>query len=230
MALNAAKVKGNVGGGKRPDPLDAANYLARVVQVVDLGIQEQRPYQGVDKPPAHEIMLSYELGTEFMKDEEGNDILDKPRWISESFVLHNLKADLAKSTKRAKAIDAKGELQGNFAAMGGFPCTVTVVQSPSKKGDGVIYNNVGNVTPPMKGVPVPELVNDVKVFDLDEPDLEVFFSLPEWIQDKVKSNLEFNGSPLQALLAGADQPEKKEKKEKPAPKKEEADDGEDNPY
>jgi len=229
MALNAAKEKGNVGGGKRPEPLEAANYLARVVQIVDLGIQEQRPYQGVDKPPAHEIMLSYELGTEFMKDEEGNDLPDKPRWISESFVLHNLKADLAKSTKRAKAIDSKGGLQGDFAAMGGFPCTVTVVQSLSKKGDGVVYNNVGNVTPPMKGVPVPELVNDVKVFDLDEPDLEVFFSLPEWIQDKVKGNLEFNGSALQGLLAGANPPEKKEKNEKPAPQKEE-EEGDDNPF
>ena len=50
--------------------LEANNYPARVVQVIDLGLQAQRPYQGKDKPPAYEIMLTYELGTEFMRDED----------------------------------------------------------------------------------------------------------------------------------------------------------------
>ena len=48
----------------------------------------------------------------------------------------------------------------------------------------------------------PALVNPTKVFDIDEPDMEVFNSLPEWIQEKMKNNLNFSGSPLEAALGG----------------------------
>lgn len=217
MALNASKVK-SVSTGPKAEPLEAANYLGRVVQVIDMGMQEQRPYQRQEKPPAHEIMLTYELGTEFMKDEKGEDDTTRPRWISESFPLHNIKADLAKSTKRAKELDPSMKLGGDFAQMVNLPCTVTVVAVPSKKDVNTIYNNVANITPPMKGIPIPELVNPPKVFDLDEPDMEIFQSLPEWLQDKIKGNLEYNGSPLQKALEGVvDAPEKEE----PAPQEEE---------
>ena len=222
MALNASKVEAQ-GSGKRADPIEAGNYIGRVVQILDMGLQAQRPYQGKDKPPAHEINLTYELGTEFLQDEEGNDLEDKPRWISETFPLRNLQQDLAKSTKRAAALDPKTELGGDFAAMIGFPCTITVVQNPNKKDPTIIYNNVGNVTPPMKGFDAPALVNPTKVFDLDEPDMVVFGSLPEFLQKKIKENLEFNGSKLQAALEG-DAP----KEEKAAPEDDEKD--EDNPW
>ena len=204
MGLNASKVESTA--RSNVEPIDIGNYLARLVQVIDLGLQEQRPYAGQEKPPTHEVMLTYELGTEFMKDEEGNDIEDKPRWISESIPLHNLSQDLAKSTKRIKAMDAKLEFGGDLVQMLGMPCTVTITHNPNKKDPGKVYVNIGNVTPPMKGIPVPELVNPAKVFDLSEPDLEILGSLPDWVQDKVKGNLEFNGSVLDGMLNG-DAPE-----------------------
>jgi len=203
MALNASKAPSG-GGGPKADPIEVGNYVGRVVQVLDFGLQPQRPYQGKDKPPARELSITYELATEFLQDEEGNDRKDKPRWISEDFPLRHLSQDLAKSTKRAAALDGKGELEGDFAQMVGLPCTITVTQNPKKGDPTVIYNNVGNVTPPMKGFDVPELVNPPKVFDLDEPDLEVFGSLPEWLQKKIKGNLEYNGSILQRMLEGGE--------------------------
>ncbi|MOA43842.1 hypothetical protein D3C78_1660410 [compost metagenome] len=80
---------------------------------------------------------------------------------------------------------------------------------------------------PKDAAKAPELVNPVKVFVLDEPDMEVFLSLPQWLQDKIKGNLEFNGSPLQKALQGhkgSDKP-----KGKPAPQVEEEDIPEDAP-
>ncbi|QDP53352.1 MAG: hypothetical protein Unbinned6805contig1000_14 [Prokaryotic dsDNA virus sp.] len=201
MGLNASKVKAPT-VNKDYQRIEVGNYLARLVQVIDLGLQPQRPYKGQEKPPAHEIMLTYELGTEFMKDEEGNDIEDKPRWISETIPFLSLKAELAKSTKRINALDPKLEFGGDFAEMTGLPCTVTVTHNPHKTEPEKVYVNVGNVTPPMKGIPIPELVNPAKVFDLSEPDLEILGSLPEWVQDKIKSNLEFNGSTLYGMLNG----------------------------
>lgn len=209
MALHAGRVKGSSKGNTKTAPLEDGNYIARVVQVIDLGLQAQRPYQGEEKAPAHEIMLTYEFGTEFLKDDDGKDMEDKPRWLSETFPLRSYKADLAKSTKRAKAI--KPSANGDFADMLGAPCTVTVV---TRKGTGQhagkTFENVGAVTPAMKGMPVPELVNPTKMFDLDNPDLNVFEELPEWLQDKIKGNLEFGGSKLEALLGGEPVPQKQE--------------------
>jgi hypothetical protein len=202
MALNANKIPSQ--GGQKAAPLEPDNYMARVVQVIDLGVQPQRPYKGKEKPPAREIMLTYELGTEFMTDDEGNIDEDRPRWLSETMPLHNLKADRAKSTHRYTALDPKGQHGGDFAALVNTPCLVAVVNNEK---DGRVYNNIGGVTQPLKGVPVPELKNPTKTFDTEEPDMEVFESLPDWIQDKIKENLEYQGSALQAAIEGGTTPE-----------------------
>lgn len=223
MALKAAK-EGNKGSFIPQANIEPGTYPARLVQIIDLGLQAQRPFQGKDKPPANEIMLTYELVDEFMKDEAGNDIEDKPRWISETLPFFGLFADKAKSTKRYYALDPNNEHDGDFAQLIGTACNVTVINN--SVGDKV-YDNVAAVTTMRErdAAKCPDLVNPPKVFDVDAPDMEVFNSLPEWIRDKIKSNLNFKGSALEKATGNAPAP----KKEKPAPKKEEPVD-EDLPY
>lgn len=234
MAINAKKVAGGNGGNRVAQPnIEPGVYPARLVQIIDLGVQPQREYKGTAKPPAQEIMLTYELVDEFMKDEDGNDVEDKPRWVSENFPLHNLKADLAKSTKRYHAFDPDEVNEGDWAALIGAPINVTVVNN--KNGDKV-YDNVANLSAmrPKDAANCPELVNPTKVFDLDDPDMEVFAALPKWIQDKLTSNLNYKGSVLEGLVAKAPkEAPKEEKAEKPkkdrkAPEPEDQND--DNPY
>lgn len=203
MALNAKKIQAPAGGDRvEQDNLEAGVYRARIVQILDYGVQPQRAYAGKDKAPAQEIGVTYELLDEFMKDEDGNEIEDKPRWISENFPLHSLKADMAKSTKRYQALDPKEVHEGNWPDLIGMPCMVTVVNNPGK--EGKVYDNVGNVSAmrPKDAANAPELVNDPKVFDLDDPDMEVFAKLPKWIQDKIASNLNFKGSALEKAIGG----------------------------
>jgi hypothetical protein len=200
MSLNANNVE--MKGGSRPDPVEEGNYPARLVQIIDLGVQEQRPYQGQAKEPIQTIQVAYELANEFMLDEDGNEDKERPRWIFEDFPFHNLKADRAKSTKRYKALDPSGDHDGDWSALIGAPCTVTVVCNPSKKDPSVVYNNVGNVTPPMKGFPVPELVNDPIVFSYDEPDAEVLSAMSDYMKNKLKASLDYPGSAVQAILEG----------------------------
>jgi len=218
MALNASKVA-SVGGGKAQELLDAGVYPGRLVQVLDLGLQAQRPYQGQEKPPMQEIMLTYELSDEFMKDDDGDDIEDKPRWVSETIPLHHLKAELAKSTKRYTALDPEGVFEGDFSQCLGIPVNITLVNNESK---GKTYTNVAGLAPmrPKDAARMPELVNEAKFFDLDSPDLDVLLKLPDWIQTKIKENLNYEGSVLQGMLKGA--LKKEEKKDKPAKKKEAA--------
>ena len=215
MALNGKKVAGGNNNRVEQEPLDPGSYPARLVQIIDLGIQPQRPYKGEEKVPTHEIMFTYECLDEFCVDENGDEVEDKPRWLSETFPFRSLEADLAKSTKRYKALDPDDNHDGDFTALINTPCLITVVNNESK---GKIYNNVANVSAmrAKDAAKAPELKNDAKVFVLDEPDLEVFLTFPTWIQDKIKSNLEYEGSPLQEALEAHQKGDKP--KGKPAPK------------
>lgn len=228
MSLNARKVK-SVAKGPQQAAMDAGTYPARLVQVIDFGIQEQRPFKGEAKPPAHEVMWTYEFLDEFCKDEDGEDQEDKPRWLSESFPLYSLEADLAKSTKRYYALDPDEVHEGDHTRLVGSACMVTINQYESK---GVLRNGVSSVAAmrPKEAAKAPELVNPPKVFIIDEPDLEVFKSLPDWMQEKIKEGLEFTGSALDDALNG-DKPEPKAKPKKerkaPEPEPEEVEDEED---
>lgn len=218
--LNAKDIpSNNTGGGNRPDPLDAGTYPARLVQIITMGIQKQRPYKGDEKPPVLELMLTYEFLDEFLKDEDGNDIEDKPRWLSETIPFHNLNAELAKSSKRYYALDANVEHDGDWSKLIAAPCMVTVVQAEGKgKNAGKVYENIASVSSmrPKEAAKAPDLVNPPKVFDFYSPDMDVYNTLPQWIQDKMKDAVDFDGSALEEALEreaiDGPAPEKKEKK------------------
>lgn len=199
MSFNANEQKGTGGGGVQQPVIPVANYPARLVQLIDLGLQAQKPFKGKDKPPINMIRTTYELVTEFCVDEDGNPEVDRPRWIGEEFPFYNLEAEKAKSTQRYNGLDPAGEAEGDWSKLIGAPCTLTVVHN--KNGDKT-YANIGSVAPPMKGFDVPELVNEPLVWSLDDPDIEVFNKFPEFLQDKIKSNLNYKGSKLEALLEG----------------------------
>ena len=212
MALNAKTAPGG-GGNRNFEPMDPGTYPARLVQVVDVGLQNQRPFNGQEKTPAREIMFTYEFVDEFMLDEDGQELQDKPRWLSEFIALYNLDNERAKSTARYKALDPTLSADGDFAQLVDTAINVTIVQNPGKgKNAGKIFENIaGTSTMREKDARrCPELKNETVVFDLDEPDLKVFLGLPRFVQDKIKANLEFAGSKLEGLLeANAGGPGKK---------------------
>lgn len=226
MALKAS----NKPRGDRPRAalLDAGNYPARVVQIIDLGLQKQRPFEGKEKAPANEIMVTYELSHEFLEDENGNPDEGKPRWISERFPLYSLASERAKSTMRYLALDPAKAYGGDWSELVGVPCLVAIINNVSKS-NGETYNNVGGVSLPIKGMVVPELVNPTVLFNLDDPDIEVFNALPNWIQEMITANLEFQGSKLDTALRGGS-PAKKPIKPKTTPKVAEEDLEEDVPF
>ena len=226
MALNAREV---AGGGTPQEPIDPGSYPGRLVQVIGLGLQPQS-YEGEEKKPQLEISVTYELLDEFTKDEEGNDNEEKPRWQSETFALHNLAADKAKSTQRYYALDPDEKHEGDWSKLLGTPCVVTIVnKAGSGKNKGKIYNNVGGLASmrPKEAAKAKALVNPTKYFDPSEPDIEVFMSLPDWLQKKIKKGLEYGGSDLENLVDNYKAKDGDKKKPKPKGKEiEEADDEE----
>jgi len=190
------------GGNFTPiDALDPGTYPARIVQLVTMGVQPGTSYQGVQKPDRERLYITYELSHEFLNGEDGEPDPTKPRWISEDFPFYNLEADRAKSTLRYNALDPRGEFGGDWLALVGAACNITLTKEPrkNKKGDTNYVSSVSGATV-VPGYEQPTLVNKPRTFDLDEPDMDIFKELPTWLQEKLKTNLNFNGSALQAAL------------------------------
>jgi len=207
MALNASKIKAT-GGGSTQALVPAGMYPARVAQVLDLGLQPRKAWKGVEKSNVYMLWVTYELVDQFMKDKEGADIEDKPRWISEKMNLFKREQENSTSAKRLEGLDPTGELGDDWSRVGGMPCLVQIVHSKDGK-----YANIGAVSPIMTGMTVPDSVNPVKVFDIDVPDMAIFNDLPDFLKTMMTSNLEFKGSALEAALGGTTKVEEVEEVE-----------------
>lgn len=186
MSLKAGKV----GQSDNSFPkLEPGVYAARLVQLIDMGVQPQTDYQtGEYKGDKPEVMFTFELPTETItiKDEE------RPRWVGKSIPLSwNEKSNFV---KYILAVGFKEGKTQHLRELLGNPCMVNMGRTSGDK------EKIVGVTVPMKGFPIPPLANESKLFDFDDPDVEVFLSFPEWIQEKIKSAVNFPGSKLSNLL------------------------------
>lgn len=203
MALNAKKVKAP---SKKStiEPMESGTYPARLCQLIDLGLQPQDPYNGQEKGPVPMIYTTYEFLDEFLVDEDGNPDESKPRWLSEKLPFYNLGKDKARSTHRYKALDPSIVNEGDWVKVVSAPVMVTVVTQVTKSGPnaGKPYNKIGGTTAmrAKDAAKAPPLVHEPKVFSLDDPDVNVFLSLPDWLQELIKGNLEYKGSLLEKAL------------------------------
>ena len=80
---------------------------------------------------------------------------------------------------------------------------VTIVQEADKRpGNDRIYEKVASVSSmrPKEALKAPDLKNPSLAFDFYEPEKDAWDVLPEWLQDKIKGAVDFEGSPLEALL------------------------------
>lgn len=164
--------------------LEDGNHLARIVSVIDVGLQEQTDWQTKEKTdPKKIVMITFETPNEtiVIEDKEGNKE-EKPRWISKDYTLsfHEMAA-LHKLVNAIKPdIESLDELL-NVPVMINVGSTVT--------GNAKIVG----VSKPMKGMEVPELQNDAFHFDFSHPNMGLFNGLLKWQQEKVKSALDYNG-------------------------------------
>ena len=165
--------------------VEDGTYPARIVQLIMLGSQVQTDWQtGEAKEDKEgnviykeEVWVTFEFPTERVQytNDEGEEV-DRPRWQSKNYVLSmNEKANFF---KMLNAVNPEAETLHDLLGKAG---TVTVGSTSSGKA------KITGVNSPMKGMPVPELENDAVVYDLDEPDQEVFDSLPDFLQEKIKN-------------------------------------------
>ena len=178
----------NMSGGAALDVPLAGSHMARLVGITDLDHQPGFTWQDEEIESQYKVTFTYELCNSLTKD-------GRPHWVSEDFKVSD--HERSKMFARVNALDPTGSLSdkgNNLAGLINAPCMVTV--SHNAKG----YAKIPGVAGALAGYPVPELANEPYVFDFEDPAMEVFKRLPEFVQGKLKSSLNFEGSVLHGKL------------------------------
>lgn len=163
-------------GGGDFGRIGEGTFPARVVQVIDLGRQEGE-YQGVPtcKPT---LWITFELPTETIT----IDGVEKPRWLSKEFTKStNEKAWLMKLMTGLYTSDEIDDVE-TFEDFLGRPLLVEVGTTSGGK------DKLVGCTKLVAGMKVAELYNDTKYFDIESPNTDVFESLPDFLQEKIKES------------------------------------------
>lgn len=186
-----ASDSGNGGNFKR---VPAGVYIGRCYSLVDLGTQTSNGQYG--EKHQHKIRVAWEL---FGEDENGQPLTidvdgkEMPMTISKSYTvsLHE-KAGLRKDLSAWRGRDFTDEEAKAFdvSKLIGAYCMVNVTTSEN---NGKTYSNVGGLTPLPSALKnaKPAPVHGHVLFNLDEPNMAVFATFHEKLQEVIKSSPEW---------------------------------------
>lgn len=161
-------------------------HLARIYQIIDLGTTEQTGQFGGKKRKV-QILFELPLETAVFDPEKG----EQPYYARNMYTLSmHEKSTLRKDVHSmlGKQLTDNEAKTFNIFNLIGRECMVNIIHRPS--GDKT-YANIQTITPVPKGMVCPPAVNPPLVFSTQQPDMDVFRSLPEFVQDKIKLSDEF---------------------------------------
>jgi len=186
-----AKDNGGEGNFKKVPP---GVYVARCYSLIDMGTQVSDGQYGSKEQ--HKIRIGFEI---FGDDDEGNPLTidmdgkQMPLTISKTYTLSlheksGLRKDLAAwrgrdfTDEEAKAFDVSKLISAY--------CMVNVTTSEN---NGKTYTNIAGLTPLPQALKnaKPAPVHEPVMFDLDQPDWNVFQNFHEKLQEYIKKSPEF---------------------------------------
>lgn len=172
-------------------PVPPGSHLARCYRIIDLGTQKTT-FNGESKF-IKKVMFQFEVHSE---DDDGPLKTDKgePMSISKNYTLSLsdkavLRADLEAWRGREFT---REELQGfELKNVLGAWCLITVTRATGN--DGREYTNITGVSPVPKSMKqnLPTPFNQVGIFYIDDPDMEMFETLSERIRQKITETPEW---------------------------------------
>lgn len=165
----------------------AGLHHARIIRIIDLGTQIDT-FQGTVKNNP-KIMILFEYmhkkradGTNEVISQDYTAVFGEKSNFQKAF--QTLDEDLFKK----KEVDV--------ATILGQACAITVIRKTSRNGKE--RAEVSSVSPPMEGMPLLEAVSTPKLFDLSEPDWDLFNEFGDWIKDKIRKSPEYAALDLPA--------------------------------
>lgn len=184
--MNTPKLTAPVGGGGERKICPQGMHVARCYQIIDLGTTEQGGnYPGKKRKVQFLFETPYE--TAVFSEESG----EQPYYLRATYTLSmNEKAILRKDVASwiGKKMNDEQAAQFDVFSLLGKECQVNVVHT--SKGENT-YANITAITPLAKGMSCPAPVNPIVAFSAAQPDMNVFSTLPQFIQDKIKESDEF---------------------------------------
>lgn len=200
--------------GASVPPMEAGTYPAVCIGIVDLGEQ----YSEMFKKYSDNLLIIWEIPSQTIE----IDGEDKPRWLSKDFAasLHE-KSGLHKMlvswrgkafTEKELTEDENGFMQFSVLDMLGTGCFLQVIVEEKDSGS---YNRITSVISLPAGMAPPTTETPLIAFDMDAWDDEVFNSLPEWIQDRIKKSTQYQKlhvptDPVDVDVSGGQNQEQKE--------------------
>ena len=181
-------------GGGNFKRVPSGVHIGRCYSLIDLGTQTSNGQFG--EKHQHRIRVAWELfgeeddGTPLTVDVDGTMM---PMTISKSYTvsLHE-KASLRKDLAAWRGRDFTDEEARGFDVrkLVGAYCMVNVTTSET---NGKTYSNVAGLTPLPSALKQakPDPVHKNVIFDLDEPDMNVFATFHEKLQEVIKSSPEW---------------------------------------
>lgn len=179
-------------GGSTFTPVPPGMHLARCYRIVDLGTQKTE-YMGNIKH-LHKVMFQFEVHSE---DAEGNPLLTSkgdPMTVSKNYTVSLAeKSNLRKDLQSWRGKDFTGdELKGfELKNVLGQWAMLSVVEAHR---DGNTYTNIANINPvpaSMKKNGLPDGKNELKLFSIEDADLELFESFSENLKNKIRLSPEW---------------------------------------
>lgn len=195
------------GGAGQYKLVPAGSHVARCFSIIDLGTQTANTKFGVKSE--HRLLLQFEV---FGEDEDGTPLVVErdgkqlPMTIRTQFKvsLHQkarLRAFLASWRGRdfTEAEAAAFDVSKLVGAYG----LINVTHSANGERT---YANISGISPLPKQLAAnkPAGVHSPVIFNMDEPDMDVFASLPEWLQNAIRSAPEWAGKPTPAAATADD--------------------------
>lgn len=199
---------GGSSSGFDSKPLTEGVQEARIVRVIDLGIQERKPFKGETKGPVGMVSVMFEMADDkvTLKDKDGKEETLPAFAFKTINVVGGERAALTKLSVAA----GLGSNELNFEDLLGKAVSLNI---ENREYNGKTYSNVKEISGLSERVAktVPELVADSYFFDFDNPDLEILSKLGKGTKDKLRAALNFPGSKVETLLNKLDTEVKEEK-------------------
>lgn len=194
MALAAR----STGGNNKEQP-ENKMHDARLVGLVDYGHQPPFMWEGKMTESKYKVGFVYELVDTSME-ESG-----RPFWIEESVNVSDyepkkpgqITSTMMKRVRTLDGINGDSNNGKNLTGLLNKPCQVETQINDNG------YAKLMGVSKASDKYEYAELRNPTTVFNMDEPDLDVFLKFPEFKQNKIKQALDFPGSALESALLKA---------------------------
>jgi len=178
----------NFSSASKYETAPMGSHGARCIGVIELGVQKNYFYKPTEDAPEKEfvkkLMIQFELnelmqdGRPFVVSWEGSNTLGKGS---------NLVGML--ETWRGRVFTPEELRRFEYVNLLDKACTVTVVHSkPNAKGG--VWASVKTASPLVKGLTIPDRVNDLVDFGIGDIGTPLFTALPNFIKDNIWKSVE----------------------------------------